>query len=718
VPPVKRKRIPQEKIQDKGLVCFPGEVLAHDRLGVHMKDGAQGPKELLAELESLRRRVAELEARVSSPRDHSPSRHDEPDRPTRRGVEKLERLASESPETYRRIVETANEGIWAMDSQSRITFVNRRMAELLGYEEEEMLGRQMSSFMFEEDSEDHPTKMEVRRQGANQRYERRFRRKDGGALWIIVSATAFKDSDGQFAGSFAMFTDITDRKKVEDALRERESLVRSISDNLPSGMVYQIVRNSDGTRKFTYLSQAVRTLYGCSPEDAMNDASLIYGRICEEDRARVFSEEEEAHRTFSTFTTEARMINPSGDIRWSYFASSPRRLQNGTTCWSGVEIDITERKNMETALRHEEERYRILAENSLTSICVHQDGNLVYVNERGARSLGYRVEDLMGKSIWDFVAPEDREMTAAFAEARLRGEEVPLHYECRALTADGGTRWVELLAKVIEHEGRPAILANFLDITDRKQAQQELVEAKNAAEQANRAKSEFLANMSHELRTPLNAIIGFSEILEDQIFGPLNEAQKTYVGHILESGRHLLQLVGQILDLSKIESGGMGLELSQVKVGYLLQSSLAIMRERASSQHLKLELKLDPEIEGMTIVADELKIRQVLLNLLSNAVKFTPESGRIGLEAQRVEGELIISVCDTGLGIDAADTSRIFKAFEQVDSTLARRHQGTGLGLALARKLVEMHGGRIWVESEGPEMGSTFRFAIPLMARA
>ncbi len=383
----------------------------------------------------------------------------------------------------------------------------------------------------------------------------------------------------------------------------------------------------------------------------------------------------------------------------------------------GISRDITERKSVEEELRQSEERYRILAENSLTGICVQQDGILVYVNQRGARSLGYSANELIGKSAWDFLAPDDREMVAAFGKARLQGEDVPPHYECRALTARGETRWVEILATSIMHKGSPAILANILDITDRKQAQEELIDAKDAAEAANRAKSEFLANMSHELRTPLNAIIGFSEILEDELFGPLNEAQSTHVRYIVEGGHDLLQLVSEILDLAKIESGRMRLEPARVKIGDVLENSISIMRQRALRQDLELALKVDPETESITILADELKLRQVMLNLLSNAVKFTPEKGTIRVEAQRVGEDVIISVSDTGLGIDSADASRIFKAFEQVDSTFSRRQQGTGLGLALSSSLIHMHGGRIWVESEGPGKGSTFKFAIPLMDR-
>lgn len=385
--------------------------------------------------------------------------------------------------------------------------------------------------------------------------------------------------------------------------------------------------------------------------------------------------------------------------------------------WGSVSLmivrDITEQRLKEIALRESEDRYRALAENSLTGIYVQQDGNFVYVNERAAQFLGYSTQELVGQSVSNYIEPEEREMARAFAAARISGENVPSHYELRLLAKNNQARWVEVLDTVIEHRGRPAILTNILDITDRKHAQDELIHAKNEAEAANRAKSEFLANMSHELRTPLNAVIGFSEILEDQLSGPLNETQRRYVANINRSGQHLLQIVGQILDLSKIESGGMKSELSRVNTHETLKNCLDMVRERAVKNNLELELTVDKAIEGVSIWTDELKLKQVMLNLLSNAIKFTPENGLIHVDARKVEGELIVTVRDTGIGIEPADKARIFKAFEQIDSTLARRHQGTGLGLALAKKLTEMQNGRIWLESEGAGKGSAFSFSLP-----
>nr|MBC8394871.1 histidine kinase [Deltaproteobacteria bacterium] len=236
-----------------------------------------------------------------------------------------------------------------------------------------------------------------------------------------------------------------------------------------------------------------------------------------------------------------------------------------------------------------------------------------------------------------------------------------------------------------------------------------------AAETANRTKSDFLANMSHELRTPLNAIIGFSEILEDKTFGELNEKQVKYAKNIVTSGHHLLQLINDILDLSKVEAGKLELKLETIDIERLLSNSLIMIKEKAMKHGIELELDIAPEVSGLPVKADEVKLKQIVFNLLSNAVKFTLEKGRIAVKVIKKDEELLFSVSDTGIGIKPEDQGRIFEVFQQVDSSLARKHQGTGLGLSLTRRLIELHGGQIWVESEGIEgMGSTFFFTISI----
>jgi len=227
-------------------------------------------------------------------------------------------------------------------------------------------------------------------------------------------------------------------------------------------------------------------------------------------------------------------------------------------------------------------------------------------------------------------------------------------------------------------------------------------------ETASRHKSEFLANMSHELRTPLNAVIGFSEVLQDQLFGNLNEKQVEYVADIHSSGRHLLALINDILDLSKIEAGRMELQVSSLALAEVLQNSLALLRERATRQGISMGLEVDANVG--VVEADERKLKQVLFNLVSNALKFTSSGGHVDVSAHGASDQVVVCVRDNGPGIAVADHERIFEEFQQAGA--AHLQEGTGLGLALSRRFVELHGGRLWVESE-PGHGSAFTFNLP-----
>jgi signal transduction histidine kinase len=224
-------------------------------------------------------------------------------------------------------------------------------------------------------------------------------------------------------------------------------------------------------------------------------------------------------------------------------------------------------------------------------------------------------------------------------------------------------------------------------------------------------KSQFLANMSHELRTPLNAIIGFSEVLLEKMCGDLNDEQEEYLNDIFTSGKHLLDLINDVLDLSKIEAGKLEIEREAVDLQKLLQGSLVVVRERALAHGIKLKLTVADHLEMIT--ADERKVKQVIFNLLSNAMKFTPDKGEVGIRARMIDGVVEIAVWDTGVGIAEEDQQRIFEEFQQAEQGLTDNTEGTGLGLALAKKLVNLHGGRIWVESEKGE-GSTFIFTLPV----
>lgn len=283
------------------------------------------------------------------------------------------------------------------------------------------------------------------------------------------------------------------------------------------------------------------------------------------------------------------------------------------------------------------------------------------------------------------------------------------------LMPDGKIKWLDERADVPDRDatGHARLMTGTLiDITKLKQAEEEIVRARINAETANLAKSEFLANMSHELRTPLNSIIGFSDVLKEETAGPLNSQQKEFLTDISDSGKHLLAIINDVLDLAKIESGKMSLDLQEFDARKLLESSVNLVKGRALKNNVTIKLDL-PAALG-TVVADEIRIRQVIFNLLANSVKFTPPGGTITLGAQAGETALSVTVTDTGIGLTQPEIGRLFSKFEQLGEDRTRKYGGTGLGLSISKEIVELHGGAIRAESAGKDKGSRFSFEIPL----
>jgi PAS domain S-box-containing protein len=375
----------------------------------------------------------------------------------------------------------------------------------------------------------------------------------------------------------------------------------------------------------------------------------------------------------------------------------------------GIFTDIGE-------LQRQRRYYEALFDSSPTAIiAVDMDQTVTSWNPACERLFGYTRHEAIGRDIDELVAARPD----LFEEAKRRSAVAASGLEPgRVLTQrtrkDGTLVDVDVVSAPVFVAGQQVgYFAIYSDVSELQARTRELAEKSAELEVASKHKSEFLANMSHELRTPLNAIVGFSQVLKQKLFGEVNQKQDEYLDDILSSSNHLLELINDILDLSKVEAGQVELERQLFSLREALERGVVMVRERALKNGVELSLELDPQID--LVDGDERRIRQVVFNLLSNAVKFTPSGGRVEISTAKENGEVRIAVRDTGPGISPDDQARIFEEFQQARDTNGERPEGTGLGLALSRSLVELHGGRIWVESE-PGKGSTFTFTLPVGA--
>ncbi|HEX8236860.1 MAG TPA: ATP-binding protein [Abditibacteriaceae bacterium] len=392
-------------------------------------------------------------------------------------------------------------------------------------------------------------------------------------------------------------------------------------------------------------------------------------------------------------------------------------------------------------------RFKATLDATLDCVFIFDDQTLKfsYVNQGAVKQFGYSCEEFLDMTPLDLEPDFEEQTFRQMVAPLIAGEQASLTFQQAARRKDNSDLPVEVFLQYVSPQGNDSrFVAIMRDITERKRMEDSLILAKEQAERANLAKSEFISSISHELRTPLNAIIGFSKLLLNPRVGPLNEDQDLYVRDIVQSAEHLLQLINEILDLSKIEAGKLDLEVSAFSLIEVLDHSLTIVREKAKQKNLTITTNYSAKVQDLPpITADQRKVKQIMYNLLSNAVKFTPEGGAVTISAElagvdekicgrrktkktsrkgnamgerrtiQTDPAVIVCVSDTGIGILPEHQDRVFSAFEQVDSSYTRQQQGTGLGLALTKRMVELHGGHMWLRSEVDE-GSAFSFSLPL----
>jgi len=410
-------------------------------------------------------------------------------------------------------------------------------------------------------------------------------------------------------------------------------------------------------------------------------------------------------------------------LRWARANGRWSKI-NATVCSDNEHtVRVVLRPDEVEHAKRAELQLRRVVEGSAQGIVVRTNTDVLYTNDAFAHMLGFAstrelsaytdAETEAGRNPNNSgsIYPEDRPLVIEHMRRRIAGEETVSRYEFRLQRPDGTIVWVDTAAALVQWDGQPASLSWLSDITRRKQVEEELIKSKERAEFADRTKTEFLANMSHELRTPLNAIIGFAEVIKDQMFGPVGlKKYADYARDIHSSGRHLLSVINDILDLSKLEAGKLELRESEVSLVRVADECMTLIRDRADKSKVRLIGEFEPNLPPL--ICDERAVKQVLLNFLSNAVKFTPQGGKVTLRLRRVADGIAVSVVDTGIGMSKAEIAVALSAFGQVDSKLARKHRGTGLGMPIAKSLIELHGGTLTVEST-PSVGTTMTATFP-----
>ncbi|OGA44450.1 MAG: hypothetical protein A3F74_15655 [Betaproteobacteria bacterium RIFCSPLOWO2_12_FULL_62_58] len=611
---------------------------------------------------------------------------------------RLEEQLREQQTYLRGLIESSVDGLITVDPEGFITDVNDQMCRMTGYTREELIGSPFKRYFTEPDRADAGVKRTFA-ESVVTNYELVLKTKTGRKATVSFNASVFRAADGRVQGIFASARDISEQARLQSQLAEQQaynrSLIEASADALfaiaPDGAITDV--NEEATR-FT----------GYSRKHLINSRFADY--FTEPERAgdgvqQTLREKRVLAYELVLITRYGRRIAVSFNAGvFTDAAGQPLGILAGAR-------DITAQKELEVQLRSQQFYTRSLIESNIDALMTTDPlGIITDVNEQMCALTGRLREELIGTPFKNYFTDPHRAEEGI--KLVLRENKVT-NYELTARRKDGSETVVSYNAATFYDRDNKlqGVFAAARDVTDRKRFEQSLQEA-------NRMKSEFLANMSHELRTPLNGIIGFSEFLIDEKPGKVNGKQKEYLGDILNSGRHLLQLISDVLDLSKVEAGKMELFPETFSLAKAVEEVCSVISPMAKKKNIAIGKDISAVVESVTL--DQQKCKQVLFNLLSNAVKFTDDGGSVDIVAT-LDGpnRVRMRVTDTGIGIKPEDLGKLFVEFQQVDSSLARRYQGTGLGLALTKKIVEFQKGSIKIESE-PGKGSAFTVILPLSA--
>lgn len=631
--------------------------------------------------------------------------------------EAMLQAVSDSEDRLRDIANAASDWFWEMGPDQSFTYVSDRVRDATGMDPSSFIGRRVFEVL---DPAIDPAaaqahEEELARHAGFRDFTYRIDLTDGHLRWIKLSGKPRFDANGSFLGYRGTGTDITvERMVAEHAAAAQARLTRAIESSSDGVTLF------DSHERLILCNRRFRELFFpgmeklVQPGASFTDIATLHAKTGRNLEAAKHPKSWVAKQARLRAKNEAHEIRLDGDrwIRAEHF-----RTPEGDTI--SLYSDITPFK------RREKELMLLAAENTRLAAAVtateagviisdpRQPGDpTIFVNPAFTRLTGYEPEDVLGKNSWFLQGPETDPATRETLEEGLKTHN-PVRVDIMNYRKDGSQFWSRLVVNPVFDDNGDVLyhVGVHTDISEQKRVESELVETKEHAEVANRAKSDFLAVMSHELRTPLNAVIGFSEFLSMEMLGPLGSPKyKSYADDIKSSGLHLLDLINDILDLSKAEADKIELHEEPLDLAATAEHCLAMVRSRAELANVALVNELPSGLP--LLLADERRIKQILINLLSNAVKFTPEEGSIRVFAENRRGRIRLTVQDTGIGIAAKDIPKVLQPFGQVDSTVSREHEGTGLGLPLCKRLAELHGAEFEIES-APGEGTSVSVVFP-----
>ena len=632
----------------------------------------------------------------------------------------MEEKLAESEAKFRRLVEGANNVIWSSDLYGTITYLSPQFESLFGWEPSTWLGQPFMNLVHPEDlpfvANDYRENILAGKQSKN--IEFRHRHQNGQYLWVRTSATTIKNAEEAVIGCQGILADISDLKQTELALKASEILFRKVFSSNIVGMMFTEL---DG--EIVDANDCLLEMIGYTRED-LNAHRINWRNITPPEYIPLDIKMREELEHFQKINPWEKEYYRKDGSRIPVIIGVALLSETNSRCICVV-VDISERKLLEHKILQSEKKMRAIFDSItdiILTINLHND-EVESIDIAPGNSLlnnAFHTE-IMNETIRFLFEPELHQDWVEKVRKVVQSRET-IHFDY-FLTVGGKLLWFSAIISPIS-ETEVTWVAR--DITERKQYETQLQQTNQELARATRLKDEFLANMSHELRTPLNAILGMTEGLQEEVFGNVNNEQIKALQTVEKSAEHLLSLINDILDVAKIESGQIELDCTPVVVSQLCQSSLAFIKQQALHKRIQLEIKLPPNaIYLPDLLVDERRIRQVLINLLNNAVKFTLEGGRITLEVtyphtltQATASDvpplnyMRIAVIDTGIGIAQENINKLFQPFIQIDSALNRQYQGTGLGLALVKRIVEIHGGQVGLTSE-IGVGSCFTIDLP-----